>query len=198
LGKAVGRGRMGGEELSKLGMRTGRNGGRSWGRDTNCQLVATIRNTILFQTTKPATHPPTHPTRTHLHRDALYPGQREVGLVPVVPLVLLELVQVGAQQLADQDEVLLRRGVGWVVGWVRGWVGKEKPRWTVAGLRGEEGPDSSNHVITQPTNQPTGRRPPRPHLVVEKVVQPHDVVLVGRVVAVDVADWNGGVGWGGV
>ena len=44
----------------------------------------------------------------NLDGNLLDAGQREVGLVPIVPLVLLELVQVGPQQFAHQDEVLLQ------------------------------------------------------------------------------------------
>lgn len=40
--------------------------------------------------------------------NALQAGQREVGLVPSLPVVLLELVQVGSQQLAHKEEVLLK------------------------------------------------------------------------------------------
>ena len=43
----------------------------------------------------------------HLVGDFLQAGQSEVELVPVVPVVLLELVQIGAQQLAHQEQVLL-------------------------------------------------------------------------------------------
>ncbi len=37
----------------------------------------------------------------------LQAGQSKVELVAVVPVVLLKLVQVGAQQLAHQEQVLL-------------------------------------------------------------------------------------------
>ena len=40
--------------------------------------------------------------------NALQVGQREVGLVPVLSVVLLELIQVGSQQLTYQEEVLLQ------------------------------------------------------------------------------------------
>ena len=40
--------------------------------------------------------------------DALQAGQSEVRLVPVLSVVLLELVQVGSQQLAHKEEVLLK------------------------------------------------------------------------------------------
>jgi hypothetical protein len=43
----------------------------------------------------------------HLARDALDAREREVHLVAALAVVLLELVQVGAQQLAHQEQVLL-------------------------------------------------------------------------------------------
>lgn len=42
-----------------------------------------------------------------LARYLLHARQREVRRVALVPVVLLELVQVGAQQLAHQEQVLL-------------------------------------------------------------------------------------------
>lgn len=45
---------------------------------------------------------------THLMGNALQTRQCEVGLVPILPVVLLELVQVGSQQLAHKEEVLLQ------------------------------------------------------------------------------------------
>ncbi len=44
----------------------------------------------------------------HLSCNGLDAWQGEVGRVAVVALVLLELVQVGAQQLAHEEQVLLR------------------------------------------------------------------------------------------
>lgn len=46
--------------------------------------------------------------RPYLAGDALDPRKRKVQRVSRVPVVLLELVQVRAQQLAHQDQVLLR------------------------------------------------------------------------------------------
>lgn len=45
---------------------------------------------------------------TDLMGNALQTRQREVRLVPVLPVILLELVQVGSQQLAHKEEVLLK------------------------------------------------------------------------------------------
>ncbi len=48
--------------------------------------------------------------RADLAGDGLHARQGEVGRVAGLAVVLLELVQVGAQQLAHQEQVLLRRG----------------------------------------------------------------------------------------
>lgn len=45
---------------------------------------------------------------TDLVGNTLQVRQCEVGLVPILSVVLLELVQVGPQQLAHQEEVLLQ------------------------------------------------------------------------------------------
>ena len=43
----------------------------------------------------------------HLVGDFLQAGQSEVELIAIIPIVLLKLVQIGAQQLAHQEQVLL-------------------------------------------------------------------------------------------
>ena len=42
--------------------------------------------------------------------DTLQVRQSEVGLIPILSVVLLELIQVGPQQLAHKEEVLLKAG----------------------------------------------------------------------------------------
>ena len=42
--------------------------------------------------------------------NALQAGQREVRLVPVLPVILLKLIQVGSQQLAHKEQMLLKEG----------------------------------------------------------------------------------------
>ena len=44
----------------------------------------------------------------YLPSNGLNTGQSEVGLLAVLAVVLLEFVQVGAQQLADQEQMLLQ------------------------------------------------------------------------------------------
>lgn len=45
---------------------------------------------------------------TDLVGNALQARECEVGLVPILSVILLELIQVGSQQLAHKEEVLLQ------------------------------------------------------------------------------------------
>ena len=43
-----------------------------------------------------------------LRCNALHTGKREIGLVPMAAVVLLELIQIGTQQLTYQEQVFLQ------------------------------------------------------------------------------------------
>ena len=43
----------------------------------------------------------------HLPRNGLHSWQGEVRVLALIPVVLLELIKIGAQKLTDQEQVLL-------------------------------------------------------------------------------------------